>query len=332
VSAATWKELTTGEWKPLQNRAIAGQYPPGSTYKAIVAAAALQEHVISPGTPVFCPGHFTLGRRTYGCWKKEGHGTVTLHDALVQSCDVYFYQAGLKLGVDRLAFFARGFNLGRRTGLELPSEQPGLIPTAAWKERRFREPWGAGETVSASIGQGFDLATPLQLAVAYAAIGNGGRLVRPRLLLRTQDPDGRVTEGPVPEVVSSVPVSPENLAIVRDALTGVVEEPHGTGSRARVPGMRVAGKTGTAQVVHLQHTEDLEDDQVPIKYRDHAWFIAFAPADAPQIVVAVINEHGGHGGSAAAPIAQRVLARWAEKHLPAAQVAEAKPGAPHVGN
>jgi penicillin-binding protein 2 len=250
----------------------------------------------------------------------------------VQSCDVYFYQAGLKLGVDRLAFFARGFNLGRRTGLELPSEQPGLIPTAAWKERRFREPWGAGETVSASIGQGFDLITPLQLAVAYAAIGNGGRVVRPRLLLRTQDPDGHVTEGPAPETVSSVPVSPENLAIVRDALTGVVEEPHGTGARARVPGMRVAGKTGTAQVVHLQLTKDLKDDEVPIKYRDHAWFVAFAPADAPQIVVAVINEHGGHGGSAAAPIAQRVLARWAEKHLPAAQVAALKTETPHVGN
>jgi penicillin-binding protein 2 len=332
VSAVTWKELTTGEWKPLQNRAISGQYPPGSTYKAIVAAAALQEHVITPGGLVYCPGHFTLGRRTYGCWKKEGHGSMSLRDALMQSCDVYFYQAGLKLGVDRLAFFARGFNLGRRTGIGLPSEQPGLIPTAAWKERRFSEPWGAGETVSASIGQGFDLLTPLQLAVAYAAIANGGRVVRPRLLLRTQDPDGRIEEGPAPETVSTVPVSAENLAILRDALTGVVEEPRGTGARARVPGMRVAGKTGTAQVVHLQHTKDLEPDDVPIKYRDHAWFVAFAPADAPQIVVAVLNEHGGHGGSAAAPIAQRVLARWAEKHLPAAQVAELKTEASHVGN
>jgi len=332
VSAVIWKELTTDEWKPLQNRAISGQYPPASTYKAIVAAAALQERVITPGGLVYCPGHFTLGRRTYGCWKKEGHGSMSLRDALVQSCDVYFYQAGLKLGIDRLAFFARGFNLGRRTGIELPSEQPGLIPTAAWKERRFSEPWGAGETVSASIGQGFDLLTPLQLAVAYAAIANGGRVVRPHLVLRTQDPDGRIEEGLAPETVSTVPVSPENLAIVRDALTGVVEEPRGTGGRARVPGMPVAGKTGTAQVVHLQHTKDLEEDEVPIKYRDHAWFVAFAPVDAPQIVVAVLNEHGGHGGSAAAPIAQRVLARWAEKHLPAAQVAELKTEASHVGD
>jgi penicillin-binding protein 2 len=332
VSAATWKALTTDTWRPLQDRAISGQYPPGSTYKAIVAAAALQEKVISTGGLVYCPGHFTLGRRTYRCWKKEGHGAMSLRDALIQSCDVYFYTAGLKLGIDRLAFFARGFSLGRRTGIALPGEQSGLVPTAAWKETRFGEPWGAGETVSASIGQGFNLTTPLQLAVAYAAIANGGRVVRPRLILSQQDPDGQLVPGPAPEIRSTVPVSEKNLALVRDALTGVVEEPRGTGGRARVPGMHVAGKTGTAQVVHMRHTEDLEEDEVPLKYRDHAWFVAFAPADAPQIVVAVLNEHGGHGGSAAAPIAQRVLARWSEKHLPAAQLAELKTGAFDVGD
>jgi penicillin-binding protein 2 len=334
VSAATWKQLTTDEWRPLQNRAIAGQYPPGSTYKALVAAAALQEKVITPGSLVYCPGHFTLGRRTYRCWKKEGHGTMALHDALVQSCDVYFYTAGLKLGIDRLAFFARGFNLGRRTGIPLPNEQPGLVPTAAWKEARFGEVWGAGETVSASIGQGFNLTTPLQLAVAYAAIANGGRVVRPRLVLSMQDRDGNARPAPAPEIRSTVPVSEKNLALVREALIGVVEEPRGTGGRSRVPGMRVAGKTGTAQVVHLKHTEELEEHEVPIKYRDHAWFVAFAPADAPRIVVVALNEHGGHGGSAAAPIAQRVLARWAEKHVPQAQLAEAKPEAEavHVGD
>ena len=223
--------------------------------------------MITPGGLVYCPGHFTLGRRTYGCWKKEGHGSMSLHDALVQSCDVYFYQAGLKLGVDRLAFFARGFNLGRRTGIELPSEQPGLIPTAAWKERRFSEPWGAGETVSASIGQGFDLATPLQLAVAYAAIANGGRVVRPRLVLRTQDPNGRIEEAPAPETVSTVPVSAANLAIVRDALTGVVEEPRGTGGRARVPGMQRRRQdrhgAGRASAAHEGSRGGRGADQVP---------------------------------------------------------------------
>jgi penicillin-binding protein 2 len=324
VSAATWKALTTDTWRPLQDRAISGQYPPGSTYKAIVAASALQEKVISTGGLVYCPGHFTLGRRTYRCWKKEGHGAMSLHDALVQSCDVYFYQAGLKLGIDRLAFFARGFSLGRRTGIPLSGEKSGLVPTAAWKQTRFGEPWGAGETVSASIGQGFNLITPLQLAVAYAAIANGGKVVRPRITLSLQDPDGHPVPGPAPEIRSTVPVSEKNLALVREALTGVVEEPRGTGGRARVLGMRVAGKTGTAQVVHLKHTEDLEEHEVPLKYRDHAWFVAFAPAEAPQIVVAVLNEHGGHGGSAAAPIAQRVLSRWALKHVPEAQAAEAE--------
>jgi penicillin-binding protein 2 len=332
VSAATWKALTTDTWRPLQNRAIAGQYPPGSTYKAIVAAAALQEKVISTGGLVYCPGHFTLGRRTYRCWKKEGHGAMALRDAIIQSCDVYFYQAGLKLGIDRLAFFARGFSLGRRTGIPLPNEQSGLVPTAAWKETRFGEVWGAGETVSASIGQGFNLTTPLQLAVAYGAIANGGRVLRPRLFLGMRDSEGRSLPGPAPETRSTVPVSEKNLALLRDALTAVVEEPRGTGGRARVPGMRVAGKTGTAQVVHMKHTENLEEDEVPLKYRDHAWFVAYAPADAPRIVVAVLNEHGGHGGSAAAPIAQRVLARWSAKHTPGAQLAEVKAEATDVGD
>jgi penicillin-binding protein 2 len=257
---------------------------------------------------------------------------MALRDAIIQSCDVYFYQAGLKLGIDRLAFFARGFSLGRRTGIPLPNEQSGLVPTAAWKETRFGEVWGAGETVSASIGQGFNLTTPLQLAVAYGAIANGGRVLRPRLFLGMRDSEGRSLPGPAPETRSTVPVSEKNLALLRDALTAVVEEPRGTGGRARVPGMRVAGKTGTAQVVHMKHTENLEEDEVPLKYRDHAWFVAYAPADAPRIVVAVLNEHGGHGGSAAAPIAQRVLARWSAKHTPGAQLAEVKAEATDVGD
>ncbi len=170
-----------------------------------------------------------------------------------------------------------------------------------------------GETVSASIGQGFNLATPMQLAVAYAAIANGGVLLQPRLVLRREGRDGRVVEADDPVVLGHVPVAPEHLALIRDALEAVVAEPHGTGGRARVPGVRVAGKTGTAQVVQLKHTEDLEEDEIPIRYRDHAWFIAFAPVEAAEIVVAVLVEHGGHGGSAAAPIAQRVLARYFEK-------------------
>lgn len=310
IDSETWKSLIQDEWRPIQNRAIAGQYPPGSTYKPLVAAAGLQEHLIDPNKKVFCPGSFRLGRRTYRCWKRGGHGWMDVHQALVQSCDVFFYQLGLELGIDRLAFFARGFGLGHKTGIALPNEQSGLVPTSAWKERRFSEPWVRGETVSAAIGQGFDLTTPLQLAVAYAAIANGGKIVRPRLVLRSEDALGNMREGPEPEVVGTVPVDPEYLAMVRDALIGVVHEPHGTGARSRVPGVKVGGKTGTAQVVSLKHTEDLDDDEIEFRHRDHALFVGFAPAENPEIVVAAIIEHGMHGGSAAAPAVQRVLAAY----------------------
>jgi penicillin-binding protein 2 len=310
VDPATWRALMHDERKPLQDRAIAGQYPPGSTYKAIVAAAALEEGVANKTTRVFCPGSFWFGGRRYGCWRKEGHGSVDVHSALVRSCDVFFYEMGTRIGIDRLAFYARSFGLGQPTGIALPDEKGGLVPSSEWKKRRFGVPWYPGETVSAAIGQGYNLLTPLQLAVAYAAIANGGHVVKPRLVMPDLPPG--VTEEPA-SFVSDVPVKPENLAIVREGLTGVVEEPGGTGARGRVPGVRVAGKTGTAQVAGLQHFEGLDDAKIPLRFRDHAWFVAFAPADHAEIVVAVLAEHGGHGGSAAAPIAQKVLARYFEK-------------------
>jgi penicillin-binding protein 2 len=313
IDAETWEQLTTDEWRPIQNRAISGQYPPGSAYKPIVAAAALQERVIDPEERVFCPGHFRLGRRTYRCWRREGHGLVDLRDAIKGSCDVYFYQLGLKIGIDRLAVIARGFGLGRRTGIALGQEQPGLVPTSAWKEKRIGEVWMKGETVSASIGQGFNLVTPLQMAVAYAAIANGGKVLRPRIVLSAEARDGSVTPGPAPEVRGTLPVDPAHFARVVDALEAVVGEEGGTARRARIPGVRVAGKTGTAQVVRLKRTEDLEEDEVPFQFRDHAWFVGFAPVEAPELVVATLVEHGGHGGSAAAPITQRVLATYFEK-------------------
>jgi len=318
IDSATWKQLTESEARPIQDRALAGQYPPGSTYKVFVAAAGLEEGAIKPEDRLFCPGYFKLGRRTYRCWKRGGHGSVNLHEALVRSCDVYFYQLGLKLGIDRLAFFANGFHLGRRTGIALGSEAAGIVPTQAWKERRFGEAWLKGETVSASIGQGYNLTTPIQLAVAYAAIANGGTIFRPRILLREIGPDGTVERGPEPEALGKVPVSPENLAIIAHALEGVVNGEGGTGGRARLPGVRVAGKTGTAQVVRLNQTEELEEEEVPFEFRDHGWFAAFAPAEAPEIVVVALAEHGGHGGSAAGPIAKAVLARYFQEPMPEA--------------
>jgi penicillin-binding protein 2 len=318
IDSETWRRLTTDEWRPLQNRALAGLYSPGSTYKALVAAAALQEEAIDPEERVFCPGSFTLGRRTYRCWKRRGHGEVNLRDAIVQSCDVFFYRLGLELGIDRLAEYAKGFHLGRPTGISLPQEKSGLVPTRDWKERRHAEPWVRGETVSTAIGQGYNLVTPIQMAVAYGAIANGGKLMRPRLLLRRTGRDGSVSEGPPPEVVGTVPVAPEHLARIRDALEGAVAERGGTGGRARVPGVRVAGKTGTVQVVRLEHTDGVDDEELPIRYRDHAWFVGFAPVEAPEIVVAALVEHGGHGGSVAAPIVGRVLRRYFEKQRDAA--------------
>ncbi len=330
IAAEHWSALTRDEWQPLHFRALQSHYPPGSTYKAIVAAAGLQAGLVDPAAPVYCPGSFRLGRRTYRCWKKEGHGAMNLHSALVQSCDVYFYQLGLRLGIDRLAEYARGFGLGRPSGIGYANEAPGIVPTEAWKRKRFGEPWVLGETVSAAIGQGFDLVSPLQLAVAYAAIANGGRVVRPRLVLRLESRAGELQQEREAEVSDAQPVDPAHLARVRRALAGVVQEPRGTGGRSRVQGVEVAGKTGTAQVVRLEHTEGLDDDEVPIRSRDHAWFVAFAPAEQAEIVVAVIVEHGGHGGSAAAPLAQRVLARHFERGAapparPAPDLLEAPP-------
>jgi len=313
IDAETWNALTGDPWKPLQNRAIQNHYPPGSTYKAVMAAAMLEAGVITEASTVFCPGYYRFGRRSYRCWKRGGHGTVNLRTALQRSCDVFFYHYGVKLGIERIAEFAGEIGLGRPTGVALTPEVTGLVPNDAWKRKRFGEPWYPGETVSASIGQGYNLMTPIQLAVTYAAIANGGRVMRPRLIARLETREGElVLEEPI-EIRAELDIPPPYLDAVRRGLEAVVEETGGTGGRARVPGVRVAGKTGTTQVVRLEQTEGLDDDEIPFKYRDHAWFAAFAPAEAPEIVVAVFVEHGQHGSSAAAPIAQRVLARYFEK-------------------
>jgi penicillin-binding protein 2 len=310
IDAASWKALTGDEWDPLRNRAIQNHYPPGSTHKVFTAAALLQEGVVNAHSRAFCPGFFRFGGRTYRCWKREGHGSVDLVKAIQQSCDVYFYTFGVQLGIDKLANIAKSFGLGQPTGIGLSGEASGLVPSSEWKQRRFGERWYPGETVSAAIGQGYNLYTPIQLAVSYAAIASG-QLVEPRLVQRVESREG-VQEMPA-SPSKPVAVSPELLALVRRGMTAVVEEPGGTGGRARVPGVKVAGKTGTAQVVQLQHTEGMKETAIPIRYRDHAWFGAFAPADAPEIAVGVFVEHGLHGSSGAGPVAQRILARYFEK-------------------
>ena len=325
IGAAEWKRLTEGEWHPLQNRAIQNHFPPGSTHKAVMAAALLQEGVVTLQTRAFCPGFFRFGGRSYRCWKREGHGSVDLHTALKRSCDVFFYTFGVQLGIDRMARYARSFGLGSPTGISLANEAPGLVPSSDWKRRRFGEPWYPGETVSASIGQGYYLYTPLQLAVSYAAIAADGHVARPRLVLRLESEDGKVLETFSTETLRRAEVDARHLAAVRKGLTAVVEEQGGTGGRARVPGVLVAGKTGTAQVVRLEHTEGMAEQDIPVRYRDHGWFAAFAPADAPEIAVGVFIEHGLHGSSAAAPVAQAILARYFAKTRGEPQLAGATP-------
>ncbi|MBM4335769.1 MAG: penicillin-binding protein 2, partial [Deltaproteobacteria bacterium] len=315
IDPEVWKSLKDDPYKPFMNRALQGQYPPGSTYKVVTAIAGLEEKLVDEHTQVHCGGSFRLGRRTYRCWKKEGHGTVDLNRAIVQSCDVYFYKLGLELGVNRLAYYARSLGLGARTGIELGGEMPGLVPTKEWRQLRDGTPWVEGDTVSVSIGQGANLWTPLQLAAAYAAIANGGIRYRPRLVQRIEEPDGTLVKSFGPEVAGEVPVSAETFALIRKGLADVVGGPHGTGAVMRnLPGgVLAAGKTGTAQVVAMAAGERVDSKDLQRQHRDHAWFVTYAPAEDPRIVVAVLAEHGGHGGSAAAPIARDVVVRFLEQ-------------------
>ncbi|NOY52057.1 MAG: penicillin-binding protein 2 [Deltaproteobacteria bacterium] len=307
-----WNELLHDPLHPLTNKAISGQYPPGSVFKIVVAVAALEEKVISPDETITCRGYIGFGGRHYRCWKRGGHGKIGLTRALIESCDVYFYEVGERLGIDKIAEYARSLGLGSPTGILLEGERAGLIPDRSWKQRVRKEPWFPGETLSASIGQGYILVTPIQLANLTATIANGGTLYRPQLVRRIEDYEGNLLEVRSPEVLHDVPISSRTLHLITHALEGVVSGKHGTGRRARIEGIRIAGKTGTAQVVRMRQEEERKED-LPDRYRDHALFVAFAPVEKPEIALAIIVEHGGHGGSAAAPIARKVLRAYFKK-------------------
>jgi len=313
ISGDEWQTLLDDELCPLQNRAIHGLYPPGSLFKLVVAAAGLEEKIFSPEKKVFCSGSHTVGDRAFRCWSRYGHGSVDLHRAVVESCDSYFYELGTQLGVDTIARYASLFGLGRKSGSGLPGEQEGLVPSREWKLRKMGEPWQTGETVSLAIGQGFILATPLQLLRAYCAIANGGILFRPRLVDRIQSSDGETIRKIPPEIECFLPVDPANLKRLKEALHGAVHEERGTGrllKELEKTGVQVCGKTGTAQVVKLSRDEKREAEEIPYKHRDHALFACFAPYRDPEIAVVVVVEHGGGGGSVAAPIARRILLEY----------------------
>ncbi|MCL7488049.1 MAG: penicillin-binding protein 2 [Desulfobulbaceae bacterium] len=315
ISTKAWKEMLENPRHPLINKVVQGQYPPASTYKIVTALAGLGEKVVDPETVIFCPGHYRLGNRTYRCWKRGGHGAVDFKRALAESCDVYFYQVGKLVGVDRLAEYAAHFGLGRRTGVDMEHEKSGLIPTADWKKRRYNIPWQEGETLSVAIGQGFDLATPMQICMMTSALANGGTLYKPGIIEKVRDPDGRVIERFEPMVVDRLTGQGQNLKLIRSSLVEAVNGRHGTGKPARLDNITVAGKTGTAQVVRLKQYQHLKEEDIPYKFRDHAWFTCFAPAENPEIAVTVLIEHGLHGSSGAAPIARAVLEAYFKDRL-----------------
>jgi penicillin-binding protein 2 len=317
ISPDNWNALVSDEWHPLQNRSIHGQYPPGSTYKIVTALAGLEEGVIKPDTSIFCPGHFKLGRGRYRCWKKSGHGSMNLHKALVQSCDVYFYTIGHRLGIDTIAKYARRFGLGSSIRLGLSQEKKGLIPTTQWKLLNRKKPWLLGETIIASIGQGYNLVTPMQQVSMMAAVANRGILLKPYLVKRIEEPEGHIAEEFFPSIVGQLDVDPEHLEQVRLALRDVVNGKKGTAKKSRLKNIIVSGKTGTAQVVRMKSNEELEKGEIiPVKYRDHAWFVAFAPYEKPEVAVTIIIEHGGHGGATAAPIAKTIFKKYFKLYPP----------------
>jgi penicillin-binding protein 2 len=313
MSKDDWQHLNSQN--RLRSRSLQGSYPPGSIFKPILAIGGLMDGFINPEDRVFCSGAYSFGGRAYRCWKKGGHGSVNLRQALKMSCDVYFYSLGQRMGIDRIHRIASAFGLGKVTNIGLREESPGLMPSRQWKRRAFRKKadqiWFPGETLSVSIGQGAVSVTPLQMARAYSALVNGGFLVQPRLVRRVVSRDGHVVQDlSTPEIASAVDAETQHFDIVREALVDVVNSPGGTGGQARLPNsssMKAGGKTGTAQVVSLKNREGRS------QYEDHAWFVGFAPASDPKIVVAVLIEHGGHGGATAAPVAGGVMSAFLSK-------------------
>jgi penicillin-binding protein 2 len=304
----SWNDLASNKFRPMENKAIQGQYPPGSTYKIVTAIAGLEEGVITVHTRPYCPGFYRYGDRTFRCWNRGGHGFMNIREALAESCDVFFYQLGEKLGVDRLAKYAKDCGLGSPTGVDLDKEAKGLVPTSGWKLGRIGVPWQGGETLSVAIGQGFNLVTPIQALSLISAVANGGIRYKPLVVRRIESSEGSLVKKEVPVPSGRISASDKTLQMVKRGLLDAVNKPTGTGWIARIPGIDVAGKTGTAQVVRMEEDDkERRGEDKRLHFRDHAWFIAFAPAEEPKIAVAVLIEHGGHGSTEAGPIAREMI-------------------------
>ncbi len=306
ISNKEWKDLNDDPLKPLLNRAIQAQLAPGSVFKIITATAMLEDHVPSENYTVSCPGWGTFFGRQYHCWvfySKKGaksHGIISLHDAILESCDVFFYNVGMKLGIDRLAYYASGLGVGHKTGIDLPSEESGLMPSQEWVERTFHRKWYAGEVISVSTGQGAVETTPLQLARIIGGIASGGVFKQPHMLKDAQN----VGE-------QKFPMSEDTVEKITEAMYGVVNEPHGTGGQLKLAGVEFSGKSGTAQVIGYNKMALVKKGS---QFADNAWFVGYAPKRNPEIcVAALVQESGQHGGEAAGPVVRDVVKAFYDK-------------------
>lgn len=313
-----WRSLVTNKFHPLRDRNIQEHFSPGSTFKALTAIAAFEGGEIDENTEVFCNGSFRLGRKVYHCWKKEGHGSVNLIKSIRESCNVYYQKAANRMDIDDIAKYARAFGLGGRTGISLPREVAGLIPTKEWKKKRYGQEWQPGETLSCAIGQSYVLASTMQLAVAYSAIANGGKIFRPYVVKDVYDTEGELVKTFTPELLSTVDMkNPKTLKLVREGLFQVMNNPKGTAYGKRGQGILMAGKTGTSQVRSASAEKVyVKCDTLDYESRHHGLFVGFAPYDNPKVAVAVIVEHGCSGSGAAAPIAEAVVTTYMKKYQP----------------
>ncbi|MBK9293298.1 MAG: penicillin-binding protein 2 [Oligoflexia bacterium] len=325
ISPEIWSQLVNDPFKPLRNKAVQDHYAPGSTFKTIVAIAALEEKLITTKTTFSCPGYMNFGRRKYNCWRKHGHGPVNVYQALERSCDVFFYHLGIDLGIDKIAKYARKLGLGSKTGIELDNERTGLVPDTEWKKKALGEEWQPGENLSNAIGQGFNLLSPLQMATSYAAIATNGKVFRPYLIKKIESIDSKVLKVTSPHLIhnaqkkeneNDVTISHETFQIVKQALVDVFEKEHGTARGYKIPGLHIAGKTGTVQLFQLTaETVFAKCENKPLKHRHHGWMAAFAPAENPLIAMAVHIEHGCHG-TAAGPTIRDITLAYFKKYAP----------------
>lgn len=290
ISRKEWKKLNTGKHSVFINRAIQGEYPPASTFKVVDAIAALEEGLIGSCSTFTCTGSLQVGNRTFRCWKRGGHGTLNIIEGIVNSCDVFFYQLGRRVGPEKIALYAKKLGLNEPTGIDIPGEKRGLIPDPSWKKHKFGTSWYPGDTANMSIGQGYVLTTPIQMANVFCTIANGGTLYKPYIVKRILSADGKLIKETSPHIIRELHLKPQTIKILIDALSSVVSR--GTGYKAKVKGIKVAGKTGTSENPHGA---------------DHAWFIGFAPVDEPEICVCVMLENAGQGSSAAAPLCGRII-------------------------